>query len=79
MMEAHLAGYNGGYNEVVISGTDWNAALPDGVAAFVYGDDEGDARTRHGAFLAHFGKNGCQVPLLSMDLSSGWPFRAVSC
>ena len=66
--------------EVIVGGADWNAALPDGLAAFVYNGDEGDARGRHGSFLSRFGKNGCEVPLLAMDLSNEqWPFRSVSC
>jgi len=59
-------------NEIIISASDWDAHLPDGVAAFVYGAaaNPGEAQRKHQSFLSHFGRTAAQTPLLRLDTAA---------
>jgi hypothetical protein len=69
-----------GYNEVIVLASDWNKALPDAVAAIVYGSEANSemARGVHASFLARFERTAQQTPLLYMDTNLDQPFRDVS-
>ena len=74
----NTTGYHSGYNEVILSSSEWNTHLPHAVEAFFVLDEnhaDGDQTGRLGinvrqarkAFLAEYGLEPAAVPLLLMD------------
>ena len=69
------------YNEIVLSGTHWNAHLPGTIEAFftTSKDDAKLARDQRRMFVNHYALDPSAVPLLVFD-SHNWlaPFRELN-
>jgi hypothetical protein len=67
------AQYADAYNEVIVGASDWNARLPEALAAFVVGrgGSVDDARSHQAAFLRAFpARTAAQHPVLAMDIGA---------